>query len=387
MTTRVLFHVQHLLGIGHARRAAMLAAAMQREGLAVTVLSGGEPLDLDWGGAEIVQLPWARARDQSFKPLVDVEDRPLDDGFHAKRRGLVLQALARWRPHVLLIESYPFGRRAFRVELDALIAAARAQVPRAAVLSSIRDILVAKDDPARSAGIVAQVRRDFDAVLVHGDRDLIPLEASFPAATEIADRLRYTGYVAAAPPPAREVSDSGEVLVSAGGGAVGLPLLQAALAARPQTALADRRWRLIAGPNLPAADFARLAEQCEAGVVLERFRPDFPALLAGCHLSVSQGGYNTLLDVLQARRRAVVVPFARGGETEQRMRAQLLAARGLIHVAEEEALDRGSAGAGLAAAIADALAAPPPPALAVALDGARRSAEAVAEVAREASLD
>ncbi|HUN48586.1 MAG TPA: glycosyltransferase [Stellaceae bacterium] len=382
MSPRVLFHVQHLLGIGHARRAAMLAAAMRREGLDVTVLSGGEPLDLDWGGARIVQLPWARARDQSFKPLVDADNRPIDDAFHANRRRLVLDAFARAAPQALLIESYPFARRAFRTELDALIAAARARQPAAAVLGSIRDILVAKDNPARSAEIVAQVRRDFDAVLVHGDPALVPLEASFPAAAEIADRLRYTGYVAAAA-PAREAADTGEVLVSAGGGAVGLPLLKAALAARPRSALADRRWRLITGPNLPAADFAALAAACPSGVMLERFRPDFPALLAGCHLSVSQGGYNTLLDVLQARRRAVVVPFARGGETEQRLRAQLLAARALIHLVDEDDLDRPEAGAGLAAAIAAALAAPPPPALGLALDGARRSALAVAEMARQ----
>jgi predicted glycosyltransferase len=383
VSPRVLFHVQHLLGIGHARRAAMLTAAMQREGLAVTMLSGGEPLDLDWGGAELVQLPWARARDQSFKPLVDAQDRPLDAAFHENRRRLVLDALHRVAPQVVLIESYPFGRRAFRVELDALMSAARAR--SAPVLSSIRDILVAKDDPARSTDIVARVRRDIDGVLVHGDPALVPLEASFPAAGEIADRLHYTGYVTAAPPPAREVPDTGEVIVSAGGGAVGLPLLRAALAARPRTALAERPWRLISGPNLPAADFSALGAACPAGVTLERFRSDFQALLAGCHLSVSQGGYNTLLDVLQARRRAVVVPFARGGETEQRLRARLLAARGLIHLAEEAALDRPTAGAGLAAAIGEALAAPPPAAAGLALDGARRAAQAVRGFARQRS--
>ncbi len=359
----------------------MLAAAMAREGLSVTVLAGGEPLDLDWGGAEIVQLPWARARDQSFKPLVDAEDRPLDAAFHEHRRDLVVAALARLRPQVLLIESYPFGRRAFRIELDALISAARAQTPPAAVLTSIRDILVTKDDPVRSAEIVARVRRDIDRVLVHGDPVLVPLAASFPAAGEIADKLCYTGYIAAA--PAAEIVENGEVIVSAGGGAVGLPLLRAALAARPRTMLADRPWRLISGPNLPAADFSALGEACPAGVVLERFRADFPALLRGCRLSVSQGGYNTLLDVLQARRRAVVVPFARGGETEQRLRAELLAKRGLVHLVEEDALDRLTAGAGLAAAIEQALAAPPPPDAGLALDGARRGAGAVAEFIRE----
>ena len=36
-------------------------------------------------------------------------------------------------------------------------------------------------------------------MLVHGDPGLVPFEASFPAAPEIADRLVYTGYVAPSP--------------------------------------------------------------------------------------------------------------------------------------------------------------------------------------------
>ena len=42
-------------------------------------------------------------------------------------------------------------------------------------------------------------------------------------------------------------------------------------------------------------------------------------LLAG--LSISQSGYNTVCDVLQAGCRAIYVPFAAGGETEQTVRA------------------------------------------------------------------
>ena len=44
MTRRVLFHVQHLLGIGHLRRAEILAEAMAAEGLEVTVAYGGQRL-------------------------------------------------------------------------------------------------------------------------------------------------------------------------------------------------------------------------------------------------------------------------------------------------------------------------------------------------------
>ncbi|MBC6416218.1 MAG: hypothetical protein GDA47_00105 [Rhodospirillales bacterium] len=39
----VLLYVQHLLGIGHLKRAALIARAAARQGLKVVVASGGMP--------------------------------------------------------------------------------------------------------------------------------------------------------------------------------------------------------------------------------------------------------------------------------------------------------------------------------------------------------
>jgi len=125
-----------------------------------------------------------------------------------------------------------------------------------------------------------------------------------------------------------------EILVSVGGGAVGGPLLRAVLAARLASRAADAPWRLIAGPNLPESEFALLAANLPANVTLERFRNDFPALLAASRLSISQAGYNTVMDILNARARALVLPFAEGAESEQTLRARLLAARGLLSIVE-----------------------------------------------------
>jgi predicted glycosyltransferase len=389
--SRVLFHVQHLLGIGHQRRAAALVRALQAAGLEVTLLSGGMPVESsDLGGARLVQLPPARALDAGFKVIVDADGAPLDADFKARRRALVLAAFAEARPQVVLIETFPFGRRAFRFELDPLIAAAQAARPRPPILCSIRDVLVTKRDAKRAAEIVARVRRDFDLVLVHGDPAFVPLEASFAAAAEIADKLCYTGYVGeASGATAADEAGEGPVIVSAGGGAVGEPLLSAALAARPQTALADHPWLLLAGPNLPDPAYAGLAKVLPPGVVLERHRSDFPALLHRTALSISQGGYNTILDLLAARCRAVVVPFAAGAESEQRLRAELLAARGVITLLAETALDGPPPdrvpGAGLAAAIAGALTRAPAR-LAIARDGAPRSAALIAELAAKKNV-
>ena len=66
------------------------------------------------------------------------------------------------------------------------------------------------------------------------------------------------------------------------------------------------------------------------------------------------------MEVLDAGLRAVVVPYAGGLESEQTLRANLLAARGLIEVVEEKDLDAES----LAAAVRRILGKPPPAGLA-----------------------
>jgi predicted glycosyltransferase len=349
---RVFFYVQHLLGIGHLRRAAAITRALNRHGLNVAFVAGGEPVPgLDLGGAELIQLPPARAGDSGFGSILDEAGRPIDDAWRERRRAALLAAFERWVPDVVLIELYPFGRRPFRFELRPLLDAAAARQPRPVVMCSVRDILVSRDDPQRTAEIVDIIRRRFDLVLVHGDAQLIEFGATFAAADEITAQLRYTGYVVG---ESSAIADSrsgdGEILVSAGGGAVGAPLLQAAIGARPLTRVADQPWRLIAGPNLPEPDFRALAATAGPNIILERFRADFQTLLRNCRLSVSQAGYNTVMELLAAGTRAVVVPFAEGGETEQPVRARLLADRGLLTVVDPKALTAESLAAGIDAA-------------------------------------
>ncbi|MGH7029983.1 MAG: glycosyltransferase family protein [Stellaceae bacterium] len=381
MTGSILFYVQHLLGIGHLRRALYLVDGLAAKGLAVTLVSGGERLpDLAATvAARVVQLTPIRAQDASFTDLVDASGRTIDDALRARRREALLEAFDAVEPDAVIIEAFPFGRRAFRFELDPLIAAARARRKRALVLCSLRDIVVAPQDRARRQAIVARVRADFDAVLVHGDPGLITLDASFAEAPEIADRLVYTGYVAAPiePPGANDTVGVGEILVSAGGGAVGGALLATALEARRRGCLADLGWRLLTGPNLSEAEFFALTARLPEGVLVERYRRDFRQLLRRCRVSVSQAGYNTVLDILAARAAAVLVPFAQLRESEQTLRAQRLAARGVLEMIAPDALspDR------LAAAIERA-ASRRPPALAIDTGGARRTAQLVAGMIR-----
>lgn len=364
---RVFFWVQHLLGIGHLRRAALLAAAMAESGFDVLLVSGGLPVrHLDPGRARFAQLPPVKAADRRFSALVDGAGRPLDAAFDAARRRRLMDLFHGHRPDAVITEMFPFGRRRFRAELLPLLDAARRRRPRPAVFCSVRDVLTAKAAPERHREMAALAHARFDCVMVHGDRALIPFDATFPETARIAGRLHYTGYVAPPPPAGRPAGTAGAVVVSTGGGAVGQRLLETALAARPLSRLAEAPWRLLAGEALGPAAFARLRARARAGVTVERARPDFPALLAGAALSISQAGYNTVADLLRARVPTVLVPFAEARETEQTVRAQALAARGLARVVAPERLSP----ARLAAAVDDALAAGPPAESGVRLDGA-----------------
>lgn len=371
MSARLVIYVQHLLGSGHLRRAALLARSCAQAGFTVRLVSGGLAVPgLDTGRAELVQLEPVRCREGNFSALLDAGGGPIDDAFKARRRDQLLAAFDEARPDALIVEMYPFGRRQMRFELEPLLDHAGAARPKPLIVASVRDILQTGRKPGRNEEAARIIGRDFDAVLVHGDPAFAPFALSFPPADLIAGRLHHTGYLAEPAPPQARPGDPGwgEVVVSAGGGAVGGALLHAAVAARALSSLKDRTWRLLAGPAMEAVERAALENESGPGMVIEQARPDFAKLLASAAVSVSQGGYNTVVDILNAGVRAVIVPFAGSGESEQTMRAGKLAARGLAVVVPESDLSPAS----LARAVGQAHAMTPAPS-AIDLSGAATS--------------
>ncbi len=385
-TTDLLLYVQHLLGIGHFKRAALIAREAARQGLKVTVASGGLPVpDADFGGARLVQLdPPLKTRDEAFSALVLEDGRVIDEAVKRQRADQLLALLERERPPVILTEMFPFGRRQMRFELLPFLEAAKAAPWRPQIVSSVRDILTTLKQPGKIAWIVETAQRYYDRVLVHGDPDLIPFERTFPEAAALGERIRYTGYVVDAGIPQRRPGPGGEILVSTGGGAVAEPLVRAVIEGYPSSPYRDRPWRVLIGHNLPDDRFEALRAAAPEGLLIERSRPDFLKLLSEASLSISQAGYNTTLEVLAAGLPAVVVPFAAGGESEQSLRARLLAEAGRLVLVEEAGLT----GTRLNRAVADAMemAAKRPPvaglgAGSLSLDGAAETARQLAALA------
>ncbi len=375
---KLMLYVQNLLGIGHLRRAAAISRAAVAGGFEVTFVSGGMPVpDLDVGGARFHQLPPVRTIDDDFKVLVDFEGRQIDDVWKAGRRDALLAVYDELAPDMLLTELFPFGRRQLRFELLPLLERARGSERPPKVVCSMRDILVTKPRADRNLEIVETIEAFYDRILVHGDERVITLAETFPMHERIGHLLTYTGYVLTP----SHVGDTGaggggEVVVSAGGGAVGRVTLPEVFRLRAETSFADRPWRFVTGHHMPEEIYRELKSREADRIIVERSRPDLPAVIERADLSISQAGYNTIAELMAAGTPSVVIPFEGGVETEQRLRADLLASRGHLQVVPEDKLTA----QGLDRAMQAAFAAGRRPLSDVGLDGAERTAALLRDI-------
>ncbi len=372
---RVFFFVQHLLGIGHLQRSAQISAAMAARGLEVLLVSGGMPVSgLNHGEAKLLQLPPIKSLDATFARLVDERDEPVGEALWASRRKQLMDTVRRFKPQVVIIESWPFGRRSLRGELGPLVEELHGWEPRPLVVCSIRDILQIKRKPSRYVETVDWVERCFDRILIHGDPSLVSLDASFPQVGSIRHKLHYTGYVRKefSLQNTNETPGLNEVLVSTGGGAVGQRLYRVAFEARGYSSHKDLVWRFLVGAGIDQLAVKQLGGQRRSGVIVEPARVEFPDMLRRCAVSISMAGYNTVTDLLASGARSVLVPFTAEGETEQQQRADCLAAHGRVQVVHESDLNPRA----LAAAVDRALERPVPE-MDIDLNGAARTAELV----------
>jgi predicted glycosyltransferase len=343
MTSRptLLFYCQHAMGMGHLVRSLALADALSQS-FRVVLLNGGElPLSISVPQTiEIINLPPLRLADgqliscDSRYSVVQAQDARIDQ---------ILSSFRQLRPEVVLIELYPFGRKKFEFELLPLLEHAKTQsLFSPLIVCSLRDILVSgrSDQQRHEQRVVITANRWFDAILVHSDPGFARLEDSFDPRQCLSPSVHHTGFVVGnRRERPRDRSGNGRIVVSAGGGHYGFQLLSAALDAHALLSESDPlTMKVVAGPFLPEAQWKelRVAADGRRGVTLVRSVPDLYSELSQASASVSQCGYNTAMEIVQAQVPALVVPFADGGEDEQLKRAQRLQSLGAVRMLEQK---------------------------------------------------
>ncbi len=340
----VYFPVESLMGLGHLNRTGKLVREMVKAGLEVTVASGSfvDP-ERFFAGANLKQIPQLviRGRDSFFTLNADgtrtIKHDYNEAALKGQRTKAHLKNLEKVQPDVLISEFWPFNRPQVDDEMNAILAATKGD-GRMLKLASVRDVLDAPSETkspemearykAREAFAVKTINENFDAVLVHGDPDFIPLSETFDSVDQLKVPVIYTGYVVDEMPK-RTVSPtdpSAPVIVSCGAGADCHELIFSFLTAweklldrrekDPEAAkLVNRPVKIISGPRFEPNSYREIedwakqvSERSGYPIEVEHYRKDFTSLLANAAFSVSFAGYNTTLETLATGVPAVLVP-------------------------------------------------------------------------------
>jgi predicted glycosyltransferase len=125
---RLMFYCQHILGIGHIVRSMEIVRGLMKD-FQICFINGGEIIEGFQipDGIEVINIP-AIKTDSEFKQLFVPEGFQTVDQALEHRRDLLLQAVQKFQPDVLVVELFPFGRRRFSSEL---ILSSKAPVPLA----------------------------------------------------------------------------------------------------------------------------------------------------------------------------------------------------------------------------------------------------------------
>lgn len=344
---KIIFYCQHVLGIGHLFRALEICKALT--GHEVILVTGGPRIDIKFPKhVKVINLP-ALQMDSEFKDLICADKNSSLDQTQKKRQKKLGAIVAKERPDIFLLELYPFGRQAFRFELDATLQAIRNNpLSRCGVISSVRDILVEKKKQKHERRALERLNNYFDAVLVHSDPKWFTLQETFLRFDEIRIPVIHTGYIA--PQPLNNArsrirtqlgiaEEDVMIVASAGGGSVGKPILESAMRAFGHLNIEGTAHLFVyTGPYIAENEFADLkALKNSQRIRIAKFTSDFLACLTAADVSISMAGYNTTMNILTAGVRALVWPFA--ANREQRLRAERLADRGALKLLDDQDLN------------------------------------------------
>jgi predicted glycosyltransferase len=330
---RFLLFSNEAVGLGHLRRTIAITSYLARTdpratSLIVTGSSVHALFDLP-PRVEVVTMPTltrdANGRHRSRRLALGAEEV-------GRLRGTIARATAlAFEPDCAVVDRFPLGLDG---ELAPTLRALRESGCK--LVLGLRDI---EDDPARvrrtwGPELREAIRHYYDLVLVYGPPDppldaIDCLELDEESLSAPVEHVGYVGGGSAGSEPDDLPDDY--VLATVGGGSDGFDVLATfveALRLDPLPCPAV----VVTGPLMPHEQVERL--QALAGglsIQVRRFRPNLEGSIAGARAVVCMAGYNTVAEVMRARKPALLVPRVRP-ISEQLLRAEDLGRRGLQDV-------------------------------------------------------
>lgn len=358
----ILMYAQNGAGLGHFRRCVTVATAagavdptarvvIANRSLAVAATVGLPP------GCDVLKLPAfaALGDDDRGERRVLLDQEPAC--FVALRSALLATALTTLRPLAVLVDNEPRGLQGEMLEA---LRRARAERLVGRVLLGLRDIRGRPEHVLakwRAEGTHSVLQELYDGVLIYGDETLFDAASEYGLRGLPGIESEYVGYVFRTISPDAAIGLRAElgveartpmVAVTAGSGADGRPLLELYLREAAALLPPDVVSVVVAGPLMPADEFAGLAELAQGANVRLLRSFDALRLAHAADAVVCRGGYNSVCETVHAGHTPLVVPRATASG-EQETRADAFARAGLIRTPAPAAVDGAALAAGVLA--------------------------------------
>jgi predicted glycosyltransferase len=364
---RIALYSPGMVGIGHLRRNLLIAQTLVSAGFHLDILLIAEARQVNAfempPGVDCLTLPALRkAADGRCQP------RYLDirlEEIRALRAQAIRAALEAFQPEVFIVDHLPRGAvRELEPSLEYLAVRGHTRF-----VLGLRDVLEDPETVRREwdeAANLDAILAYYDVVWVYGDAAVYDPVREYGFPTDVAAKVRYTGYLArglqtnlaesdgAEPLPLQGETADRLALCMVGGGQDGAQLAETFAQAEFPAGMTGV---IVLGPFMPPEAQQRIrglaAGNCHLRVL--KFVTDPDLLLGLADRVVMMGGYNSTCEVLAAEKHALVVP--RGlPRPEQCIRAERLRNLGLIDMIPPDQLDPGALSGWLARDLG-----PPPP--------------------------
>lgn len=338
---KVMFYCQHILGMGHLIRSVEIVKGLIPD-FQICFINGGQviPEFKFPSEIEVINIPAVKT-DSEFNELRPVDDSLTMEEVEEKRRNILLKTCDRFKPDILIIELFPFGRRRFSFELIPLVKKAKAMGTK--IVSSVRDIVVTKQNQERHEQKVCKlINKYFDMLLIHGDPNFVKLNLSFSRINDLNCPVHYTGYVVQPLPDKQTITlDKPTILVSVGGGRFGHDLLECIANAAP--ILKDKiphHIQVFTGAFSPEEVLSKLQDLTKNldNITCDRYTTNLLDYMQQADLSIGMGGYNTTMNILSTGISAMMMAFQGNNDKEQETRLTKLDELGRVKMIQPEDL-------------------------------------------------
>ena len=333
---RMLIYSHDSFGLGHLRRCRTIAEDLVSRwpDLSILIISGSPvigqftyPKNVDF-----LRVPGVtKSEDGAYMPF--------DPGSNIEtiinlRTAVIREAVQEFKPNLFLVDKEPLGLRG---EVGPALELAKQTGTR--LVLGVRDVLDAPDRLQREwsrKNAFDALDTLYDEIWIYGDRQFYDPLQNLLMPAGIREKARYTGYLrrpslnpASNPQPAP--FDDPFVLVMAGGGGDGGPLIDWTLDTYEQISHGLPLALIITGPFMPVAEQQTARERAarDPRLKLKTFDAEIEILQAQASAWVTMGGYNTFCEVLSRDKPCVMVPRTEP-RREQLIRATRASELGLV---------------------------------------------------------